>query len=96
MTVKSVKAALDFHRVVIKSSGNQSLMSTLEMILNKLSLFRRKLNLIPENRSALGKEEKDIFKALKDRNGKKAADLMRQHVLGGKKRVSEYLSNAKQ
>ncbi len=81
------KTHIEFHWTIIRASRNQSLISMLEMTINRQRLFRKKTFMLLKDLRASMAQHRDILDVLKRRNGKAAANLMRRHVLAGKIRV---------
>lgn len=90
------KENVDFHFTLFEISGNTSLLSFLEIISKKISLFRKNTFLQPRDLSISLKEHNNILEALKKKNGRKAAQLMKKHVLKGKYIIQESISASPQ
>lgn len=78
------KIHVDFHWTIIRAARNQSLISMLEMTLNRLKLFRKKIFILLRDLRGSMVQHENILKALRRRNGQEAAELMEQHVLAGR------------
>ena len=82
-----LKSSIDYHYAILRMSGNDSLMSIMETISKKFYLFRKRIIIQRRNLKVIFNQKVKIFEALKARDGKKAANIMRKHVAGGKKRL---------
>jgi len=80
-------AHIEFHWTIIRAAGNQSLSSMLEMTGKRQRLFRKQTFLILKDLRSSMRQHKRIVDALRSRNGKEAAKLMRRHILAGKTRI---------
>lgn len=91
---KNVKAhfsaAIHFHQIISTISGNRNLSEMLQNLLVKMSLFRRELNDYLDDNLSIS-DEMEIFQALVERDGKKAAAVMRNHIVTAKNCISEKL-----
>jgi DNA-binding GntR family transcriptional regulator len=83
-------AATNFHQIISNISGNRNLAEMLENLLVKISLFRRKLNAYLDDLAI--SDEIEVFQALKDRDGKKAAAIMRKHILSARNCIVDKLT----
>ena len=81
------ETSLEFHRVITKASKNKSLISLLDIIMNRQKLFRKKFFLIHKELRSSMKQHEDLLDLLMRREGKEAADLMKQHISLGIKRL---------
>ena len=84
-------AAVHFHQIIGNISGNHNLAEMLENLHDKISLFRRKLSDCLDDDLSIS-DEIEIFQALMDRDGKKAAAMMRKHIFRAKSSIVEKLT----
>ena len=83
-------AAVHFHQIISNISGNHNLAEMLESLHGKISLFRKKLsNYLDSDLSS--SDEIEIIQAVIDRDGKKAAAMMRKHISKAKNQIVEKL-----
>lgn len=85
--------AADFHQIILSMSGNKHLVEIIERVNRKISVFRFKLSESADSTASYDDEEA-IIKAIQNRDGQLASNLMQAHVLKGKNRVlSNFPSN---
>jgi len=85
---------LEFHRLVIEYAGNQRLAGIYQALVKELHLCRR-AGLVQGGGLEISNEEhKGIVAALEARDSARAATLMQNHVLEGKKRALAALAKA--
>lgn len=83
-------AAVHFHQIISNISGNHNLAEILENLHDKISLFRRKLSDYLDDDLSIS-DEIEVFQALMNKDGKKAAAMMRKHIFRAKNRIVEKL-----
>lgn len=88
-------ANLDFHFSIFKISGNKSLLATLDAISKKLLLFRKNILSRPGEITISLNDHKRILDSLRLKNGKKAGELMKNHVLKCRKAILEFKATHK-
>lgn len=88
----SIKLNFEFHKQIVKAAGNKRLEQIIKtlgrqsMWLTFAAIYHDK-----EENFAIG-SHKEIYLALKDRNGEKAAALIKEHIGHGGLKVSEFFS----
>ncbi len=80
------KHAADFHHIIYGVSDNKHLIEIIESVSRKISVFRFKLSESSDSTTSC-EDEEAILKAIQDRDGLLASDLMHKHVIKGKNRV---------
>lgn len=86
-------AAVHFHQIIGNISGNRHLAEMLENLHGKIALFRRKLSDYLDDDLSIS-DEIEVFQAVMDRDGEKAAAMMRNHIWKAKNRIAEKLIQA--
>jgi len=85
-----------FHLEIMELGGNKELLHIVDSIFNLLIVRRTILHLSPDRPPKAHKEHSEIFEALKKRDGKKASQLMKEHIKFVKKFVLDDLIKDKQ
>jgi DNA-binding GntR family transcriptional regulator len=75
-----VELSIQFHEIVLKSSGNRQLISLTNMIRDKVTYFRNSGVKGGMRDESLIEEHARILSALKERNGDKAGQEMHDHI----------------
>jgi DNA-binding GntR family transcriptional regulator len=70
-----------FHQLIYKASGNRVLQETLERYWSQLGRVMRAVLLIPEYPPEVWHQHVGILNALKDHDNKRAAKLMKDHII---------------
>lgn len=78
---------IEFHEAMVSYAGNQKLISLYRKITRELSLFRRRNFSDHALLVTSVNEHRDILQAIDSRNGVKAAEALRQHVLMSRERT---------
>jgi phosphonate utilization transcriptional regulator len=87
---------LEFHRLIIEYAGNQRLARIYQGLVKELHLSRRAGLVQGGGLHISNDEHKEIIEALEARDPDRAATLMQDHVLKGKKRALAALAGADQ
>ena len=78
---------IEFHEAMVSYAGNQKLISLYRKLTRELSLFRRRNFSDHALLVTSVNEHRDILEAIGSRNGVKAAEALRQHVLMSRERT---------
>ena len=82
-----------FHLEILEMGGNSKLLNIVDSIFDLLIVRRSFLHLSPGRPYEAYKEQLEIFEALKNRDGKKASRLMKEHIIIIKNFILDNLKN---
>jgi len=85
-----------FHLEILELGGNKELLRIVDSIFNLLIVRRTILHLSPDRPHKAYNEHSKILESLKKRDGKKASQLMKEHIKFAKKFVLDDLLKNKQ
>lgn len=78
---------LNFHDQIVEMTGNRCLQETYRRLVKQLTLFRRRNLLVPKAIPAFTEEHAAIVDALAAGDGGLAAERLRMHAEGGRRRM---------
>jgi len=73
---------LDFHVAVARATGNLVLWELVRVLVAILRAHRQQMHLEPDRWSAMCYQHREIYAAIAERDGRRAAELMAEHLDG--------------
>ncbi len=89
-TQKLSEQDIDFHFLIAQATGNRVLIHLLANIRGLMEKFMHEAFLVLHDQKRYLKAHNDIFEAIKQKNPKKASDLMKKHIRDVQKDLEQY------
>ena len=86
------KLGSQFHHLIHEISGNQICLDMIKLLSNHIERYRRVAIGIPGRKNDAYKEHIELISLLSERQGEKAEECMREHILNASKTLVEGLS----